>query len=141
MQTSQKTILRLLIVLAFVALVSEIGANSLFKNTLPPELAQFVKAHDAAPLTGSALAFALIVLVCNCVGLIGLWWGKRWARIVFSIGALLAPVVVIVVGFADSSTLISNAVELGASNVTAIIDGAILALIWFEMPKQFEETA
>ncbi len=51
------------------------------------------------------------------------------------------PVVVIVVGFADSSTLINNAVELGASNVTAMIDGAILALIWFGMPKQFEETA
>ncbi len=117
MQISQTAILRLLIVLAFVALVLEIAANTLFKNTLPAELAQFVKAQDSAPLTGSALAvglFALIVLVFNYVGLIGLWWGKRWGRIAFSIGALLVPVLVTILGFVDSSSLVSNAVESGA---------------------------
>jgi hypothetical protein len=95
MQTSSKaTILRMLIVLTILAQAITIAASFLLKNTLPAELAQFVRARDFVDLSGReavALLPSLLVTGGLLVGLIGLWWRKRWARLLFTIAAVLIP--------------------------------------------------
>jgi hypothetical protein len=141
MPASHKTnILRLAIILTVLALSVEIAASLLLKNTLPAELAQFVQARETADLTSrQAVSFLslFLVLAALLAGLIGLWWCKRWARLLFSIAAILIPPTAAIAGFLSGETLVSNAVEIGADSALNIFIGAIFALVWFAMPEEF----
>jgi hypothetical protein len=142
MQVATKlSILRLAIILTVVALVTVITASGLFEETLPPELAQFVKAKNSRVLTNlEAVAMFVnsLIIVALLVGAIGLWWVKRWARVLFTIAAILFPPMWTFVGFASGATLVSNPVEMGVDTALNIFIGATIALVWVGIPEAFE---
>jgi hypothetical protein len=145
MSTLDKTyILRLAIILTFIAVSISIAAGFFLNNTLPAELAQSVKAHEDADITDRQAAVILpflLILIVMLVGLIGLWWCKRWARLLFTIAAILTPPMTAIAGFVAANTLVSNAVEAGVDSALSMFIGAIVAMTWLVMPEEFKRPA
>jgi hypothetical protein len=120
----------------------EIAATFLLKNTLPAEVAQFVKAQEATDVTGrqaAALLPSLLVFAAMFAGLIGLWWCKRWARLLFSVAAVLSAPLSTILGLVSPEMLVSNAVETGADIASSMLMGGIIAMTWFGMPEEFNQ--
>jgi hypothetical protein len=135
---AKTNILRLAIILTFIAGGISVAAGFLLNNTLPGELAQFVKAQEATEVTNRQAATSipyLLIIAALVTGLIGLWWCKRWARLLFSIAAILVPPMTAILGFVSSETLVSNAVEAGAASALSMFIGVVIALAWFGMPE------
>jgi hypothetical protein len=144
MQANTKiNILRLAIILTIVvALVTAIAGLAL-DDTLPAELAQFVRARKSADLTdleAVAVLANFLIVAALLVGLIGLWWVKRWARLLFTISAILSPPLWMFAGFVSGLSLVSTPIELGMDTALNMGIGAILTLIWIGMSEEFKLT-
>jgi len=138
--THNRFFLRLLIILLLVTLGAAAVAGSYFKDTLPEPVAAFVSASNDAEFTSAqwiAFLLASIAIVAAVVGMIGLWWCRRWARWVFTISALAWPVMSGLVGFVAPDTLVSNFVEIAFNSAADMVTGAILALTWLGMSADF----
>jgi len=142
MQAPSKTVtLRVVILFAFVALAVTATAGFLLNHTLPAELRQFTEAQQSADFEiyeAIGLLSLLAVLSALIVGMIGLVWCQRWARILFSAVVIVGPVVTAVAGFTYPDTLVSNAVELGANEAFTLLIGALFAMTWLWMPEEFK---
>jgi hypothetical protein len=139
--TRNRFFLRLLMILLVITVGATVIAGGYFKDTLPAALAAFVKADDDADVTSPqliALLIASIAMVASVVGMVGLWWCRRWARWVFTIPALTWPLLGGLVGFLEPTALVSNFIETMFNSAVDTINGAILALIWLGMSADFD---
>jgi hypothetical protein len=139
--TDNRSILRLLILLVAVTSGMTLYAGPRFDQTLPQQLLTFIhaRAADAELSTPEAIAAAAIglQLIGMVVGLVGMWWCRRWARWIFTVAMLSSPVLTTLLGLSDPRSLVSNAIEAGANSASDLAVGATLALIWFSMERDF----
>ncbi len=138
--TDNRSILRLLILLVVVTTGMTMYTGLRFDQTLPPTLLTFVRTPANTDLStlDTIIAVALGVdLIGMLVGLVGMWWCRRWARWIFTVAALASPVLSVVLGLNDPRSLVSNAIESGANSASNMAIGATLALIWFSMERDF----
>jgi hypothetical protein len=149
---SRKTLLRLLIVLTIITAIPSFWFTPLSPLAVRAEVtARFGEAVQASGLSGPVIISTMalfLAFIASVIGFIGLWWCKRWARLVFTIGNIfglssgvamsiftaLVPLAVSPTGQAGDSRGILATV----SDTNSMLLGAILALTWFGMPREFE---
>jgi hypothetical protein len=142
--TDNQSILRLLISLVLVTTAMTFYAGIHLERTLPDPLYAFVHAQANGNISTSQAASALLVfafVALAVVGMVGLWWCRRWGRWAFTVGSLALPVVTVVQAITDPAALITNAVESGANMASNMAIGATLAMIWLGMEVEFSEQA
>jgi hypothetical protein len=76
-------------------------------------------------------------MIALVVGMIGLLWYHRWARILFSAAAVLVPLMAAAAGLEALETLVSNAVWYSADAASNLLLGVLLAMIWLWLPEEF----
>ena len=136
-----RSVLRLLILLVAVTTGLTVYANVNLEGTLPPQLLAIVHQRDDATTISTSMAVTTLVtflsLVMMIAGMVGMWWCRRWARWAFTVAALSFPVLNVIIGMADPTSLISNAIQSGANSASDMSIGATLALIWVGMEHDF----
>jgi hypothetical protein len=136
-----RSVLRLLILLVAVTTGLTVYASVNLGQTLPPQLFTFIHQHDDATTISTAVAVTdlvtLLMLGMMIAGMVGMWWCRRWARWAFTVAALSFPVLNVVIGLADPTSLISNAIQSGANSASDMSIGATLVLIWVGMEHDF----
>jgi hypothetical protein len=135
--------LRLVILIQLIAIAVEFWALR-FDSTLPVELRHFKEAQVAAVDAGHiddrvwlSILAAAAVSIAFVVGGTGLWWCRRWARILFSASAVLIPPMTAADGVVLPESLITNAVAYSANVAGCMVLGVLLAMIWLWMPEEF----
>jgi hypothetical protein len=135
-----RAILRLLILLVAVTTGLAMYASYRLEQSLPPPLVDFVHTQNNTEVSAAQGIVALGValsLVMLLAGLIGMWWCRRWARWLFTGGALAQPILTALVGWANPGALISNAIEAGANTASDMSVGATLVMVWLVMEADF----
>jgi hypothetical protein len=148
MQPLSKTAtLRVVILLAFIALAVRMVAvlYTVFDfafHLLPAELQRYKEAPASA---GFSVIDAVGVtdMIALIVGIIGLLWHRRWARVLVSVAVVLnPPTTTAMIWFAGhtSAFIGSGAVEEGADEAFNLLLGVLLAMIWLWMPEEFTKS-
>ena len=136
-----RSVLRLLILLVAVTTGLTVYASVNLERTLPPQLLAFIHQRDDAATISTSMALTTLVtfllLVMMIAGMVGMWWCRRWARWAFTVAALSFPVLNVIIGMTDPTSLISNAIQSGANSASDMSIGATLALIWVGMEHDF----
>jgi uncharacterized membrane protein (DUF2068 family) len=142
--TDNQSILRLLLALVVVTTGLSVYANVALQQTLPAPLYAFIHGQDNGNVPASQAFAAVATLawfVLAIVGMAGLWWSRRWGRWAFTVAGLALPIITVYVAIVDPTTLISNAIESGATTASNMAFGATLAMIWLGMSAEFDGTA
>jgi hypothetical protein len=136
-----RSVLRLLILLVAVTTGLTVYAGVNLDRTLPPQLLAFIHQRDDATTISTSMAVItlvnLLLLAMMIAGMVGMWWCRRWARWTFTVAVLSFPVLSVVIGMTDPTSLISNAIQSGANSASDMSIGATLALIWVGMEHDF----
>jgi hypothetical protein len=100
------------------------------RGALPEQLQEYVAdiAADRFFLVGTGIAFILWAVL-----MVGLWYFKRWARLLFS---LVVATAILVPWFQGAPDVQSAAMAL-ASDLTAMSVGAALIFMWGVLRKEF----
>jgi hypothetical protein len=140
MSADNGRILRFLLI-ADAILIAIAMAVTIFVDPqiVPSELKKYTELlssdSDRAENIGTAVVIALIVGV-NFIAIAGLWFRKRWARILYTVAFIFGLVV---------SALSTPDVRSGISTVVQDLDtavtGAVLLLVWFIMKDEFTRRA
>jgi len=142
--TDNQAILRLLLALVIVTTGLSIYANAQLQHTLPAPLYAFVHARDNASPPAPLVVAGLVILawfVLAIVGMVGLWWCRRWGRWAFTVAGLALPIITVYVAIVDPTTLVMNGIESGANTASNMAIGATIAMIWLGMSAEFEAKA
>jgi hypothetical protein len=136
-----RSVLRLLILLVAVTTGLTVYASVNLGGTLPPQLFTFIHQNDDATTMSTAVAVTdivtLLMLALMIAGMAGMWWCRRWARWAFTVAALSFPVLNVVIGMADPTSLVFNAIQSGANSASDMSIGATLVMIWVAMEHEF----
>jgi hypothetical protein len=135
-----RAILRLLILLVAVTTGLAMYGGFRLEQTLPGPLVDFVRAQNTTEVSAAQGVVALGVMLSlgmMLAGLIGMWWCRRWARWLFTVGALAQPILTALVGWTNPAALISNAIEAGANTASDMTVGATLVVVWLVMEADF----
>ena len=100
------------------------------RGALPEQLQEYVAdiAADRFFLVGTGIAFILWAVL-----MVGLWYFKRWARLLFS---LLVATIILVPWFQDAPDVRSASMALTA-DLVAMTTGAMLIFMWGVLCKEF----
>ena len=144
--TRNVLILRRLILatVGFIVLTIVLGSAfpSLGRGRLPPELLALIAKFEEQEMADSATTFFAAVLVwvaAVVIALIGLWWVKRWARLLFTLS--IAAGIPLIMATPDSAPamFVQTPLDNIATTVLSLLNGATLALIWLGMEDSFAE--
>lgn len=139
-------ILRRLILatVAFIVLTVVLGAAfpSLGRDRLPPELLAIVAKFEEQEMADAATTYFAAVLVwvaAIMISLIGLWWVKRWARLLFTISIAAGIPLILAMPSSAPAMFVQTPLDNIATTVLSLLNGATLALIWLGMEDAFAE--
>lgn len=112
------------------------------RGQLPAELAQLLAKWDAQdPGDAATLFFAMVLiwLAALATSLIGLWWTRPWARRLFSIGIAAGIPITLATPASAPALFVQTPVDVIATTVLSLLNGATLALIWLGMDEEFTQ--
>lgn len=121
-----------LVAISWLLILAAIYAGIVAESQLPSVLNNYLEAELEKDFTISEIvifAFALAAMVSN----IGLFFFARWARPVFA-----TSVTITTAGMVFFGPTVQTALETSVYEVSLLIDGALIALIYFsELKSEF----
>lgn len=129
--------LRILIAFSLLSFAASLAAAYLGNSSLLKEIYRGLNIptdRNASVATFTLLGLTIVVgSIPYIASLIGLWWCKRLARILYTILILGTTALEAMSGMDAQSAL-----EAGTYTASSMLSGAILALIWLAMEDDFQ---
>ena len=129
---------RILLVLSWLLVIAGVVVSFATKNSLPSELQSYLERVENAPLTNGEIVLAVVditFVVFAIVLTVGLYRFRRWAKTLLPVSYVLGLVLIPVNGPYVESGWVSILFYSGS-----LMDGIILALVYFSPLKEFFET-
>lgn len=126
---------------AFV-LALGIALPSLGRDRLPAELVQLLarlEEQEPADAATTFIAALLTWIAAMAISLVGLWWVKHWARLLFTLTIAASVPIVLATPTSAPAMFIQTPLDNLATTVLSLLNGATLALIWLGMDGEFAE--
>jgi len=124
--------LRVLVVLEIALTLISMAIEMYFENELPPPLRDFIAEQASQPLGLMKPLLGALLLIGLVAGWIGLWHLKPWARLVYSIVAVIGFVATPFYG-----PVVSHGIAHTVSELDVTVGGMTLALIWLSPLAQY----